>query len=320
MIKKTFIGLLLLIINIGCVGSPSYPDWFNQTKSDTAQYSYGTKSGTTKEEAVSNALNEIASKIKVSVESTSTIHTQRKVENNEEEYNKESTRTISNHVEKIEFSNYKVKKEKKISDDKYVVLVEVDKALNAKLLLKKIDTNIAQYNQLLSAEHKNPIATVKKYNKAIKQINDKDLINCSIVQNFAPNSSVDDYISKLLTIKKTMEKYQSNIVFSIEGNDKAYQNTLVEQIASKGFRTTEGSSNITISVDVMEKKLKLLGNNILKATIQLTVKSNGTTIGKSRLIVGAKSRTSYQQAKNFTLKNFEKRLANEEVIENLLGI
>jgi len=319
MIQKLFIGLLLLTL-IGCVNTPSYPDWFNQAKSDTAQYAYGMKSGSNKEEAVSHALNEIASKIKVSVESTSTIHTERKIENDEENYKKELSRTIRNHVEKIEFSNYKIKKEQKLSEDKYIVLVEVDKALNAQLLLKKIDANIAQYNQLISSKDTNPITTVKKFHKNIKQIKEKDLIDCSIVQSFTPNSTVDGYISKLLSIKKTMEQYQSNILFSIKGNDKSYQDVLIEQISSKGFRTTKEASNISISIDVKEKELKVLGNNILKATVQLTVQSNNAIIGKSRLIVGAKSRTSYQQAKNFALKNFEKRLASEHIIENLLGI
>jgi len=317
--KIVVIGIVLLSI-VGCVGSPSYPDWFSKTPKDTAQYIYGAREGGTKEEAISNALNSIASKIRVSVESTSSVRTNIHTENEDEEYSKDSTQTVKNHVQKIEFSNYKVKKEEKISDEKYAVLVQVDKLLNAKLLLNKIDTDIKKYNQLLTTNHKNPIATVKTYNKSIKQIKNRNLIDCATVKNFMPNSNSDEKINQLLEIEKKMTQYQGNIVFAINGNNSAYQDVLTKQITEKGFRTSGGDSNIKISMNVTEKKLKILGNNILKSTIQLSVKSNETVIGQSRITVGAKSRTSYEQARDFTLKKFEARLRDKNIIENLLGI
>jgi hypothetical protein len=305
---------------IGCVGTPSYPDWFAKVPMDTAQYIYATRDGSTKEEAISNALNAIASKIRVSVESSSSVHTNIRIENDDEDFSKDSTQIIKNNVEKIEFSNYKVKKEKKISNEKYVVLLQVDKLLNAKLLLSKIDTDIAKYNQLLATNHKNPIATVKTYNNAIKQIKNRNLIDCSTIKNFMPDSNVDGKINQLLDIEKKMTQYQGNIIFAINGNNAAYQNILTKQITQKGFRTSGGSSTINISMTVNETKLKVLGSNILKSIIQLTVKSNGTVIGQSRISVGAKSRTGYDQARDFVLQKFEVRLRDKNIIENLLGI
>jgi len=320
MLQKSLTILFILLFNIGCVGSPSYPDWFSKTPPDTAQYIYGARDGETKEEAISNALNAIASKIRVSVESSSSIRTNIRTDNEEEEYSKDSTQTVKNNVQKIEFSNYVVKQEEKLSDEKYAVLVQVDKALNAKLLLTKIDTDIAKYNQLLSTNHKNPIATVKTYNDSIKQIKNRNLIDCATVKNFMPNSDVNERINNLLEIEKKMTQYQGNIIFSINGNNSAYKDVLTKQITEKGFRTSGGSSNITISMNVNESKLKVLGNNILKSTIELTVKSGGTVIGQSRISVGAKSRTGYDQAREFTLKKFEARLRDKKIIENLLGI
>ncbi|HHB94578.1 MAG TPA: hypothetical protein ENK88_05505 [Campylobacterales bacterium] len=312
--------LTAMILLIGCAGKPSYPEWYTKIHSDTERYAYGIREGGTKEEAVNNALNEIASKIRVSIKSTSTTTTNLKTSNGEEDYTKDSTQSVTNQVEKIEFSNYDVKKMKKLSDNKFIVWVAVDKPLNAKLLLSKIDTDIQKYYQLLKSEHKNPISTVKKYNSAITKIRDRNLVDCSIVKDFSPNSGVDGRVSKLLTAQKEMAKYQSNIVFSVKGDNKEYQDILIKQIASKGFRTTDGSSNITISMSVKEKELKVLGNKILKSKIHLTVKSNGTVIGQTALNVGAKSRTGYKQAREFTLRNFEKRLRDKKIIERLLGI
>jgi hypothetical protein len=320
MLRLSGIITAVLLI-IGCAGTePSYPKWYTKIHSDTEQYAYGVREGSTKEEAINNALNEIASKIHVSIESTSTTTTNLKINNDEEDYSKDSTQTVKNSVEKIEFSNYEVKKMKKLSDNKYIVWVSVDKHLNAKLLLSKIDTDIQRYYQLLNSEHKNPISTVKKYNSAINKIRDRNLVDCSIVKDFSPNSGIDGRVSKLLTAQKKMAKYQSNIVFSVKGDKKEYQDVLVKAISSRGFRTTDGSSNITISMSVKEKELKVLGNNILKSKIHLTVKSDGTVIGQTRISVGAKSRTGYKQAREFTLRNFEKRLKEKKIIENLLGI
>jgi hypothetical protein len=320
MLQKSLSVLFVLLFGMGCVGSPSYPDWFSKTPHDTAQYIYGARDGATKEEAISNSLNAIASKIRVSVESTSSIRTNIRIDNEDEEYSKDLTQTIKNNVQKIEFSNYIVKKEEKLSDEKYAVLVQVDKALNAKLLLTKIDTDIAKYNQLLATNHKNPIATVKTYNQSIKQIKNRNLIDCSTVKNFMPNSNVNEKINQLLEIEKKMTQYQGNIIFAIKGDNSAYQDVLTKQITEKGFRTSGGSSSITISMKVNETKLKVLGNNILKSSIQLTVESGGTVIGQSRIMVGAKSRTGYDQARDFTLQKFEARLRDKKIIENLLGI
>jgi len=316
-LSEIFIAMILII---GCAGEPSYPEWFTQIHSDTEQYAYGVREGGTKEEAVSNALNEIASKIHVSVESTSTTTTNLKIDNGEEDYTKNSSQTVTNRVKKIEFSNYKVKKIKKLSDNKFIVWVAVDKPLNAKLLLSKIDTDIQKYYQLLNSEHKNPISTVKQYQTAINKIRDRNLVDCSIVKDFSPSSGIDGRVAKLLEVQKKMSEYQSNIIFSVKGNNKEYQDILIKQIASKGFRTTNGNSNITISMSIKERKLRVLGYKILKSKIQLIVKSNGTVIGQRRISVGAKSRTGYKQAREFTLRNFEKRLREKKIIENLLGI
>ena len=316
------LGLLIsIILFIGCAGTePSYPKWYTQIHNDTKQYAYGVREGDTKEEAISNALNEIASKIRVSIESTSTTNVNIKVNNGDEDSKKEFNQIVTNHVKKMEFSNYEVKKIEKLSDNKFIVWVSVDKILNAKLLLGKIDTDIQKYYQILKSEDKNPISTVKKYNSAINRIKNINLIDCSIVKDFNPTKDVDARVSKLLIAEKEMSKYQSNILFSVKGDNKEYQNVLIKQIASKGFRTTEGSSSITILISVKEKELEAMGNNILKAMIQLTVKSGETVIGKSRISVGAKSRTGYKQAREFTLRNFEKRLKDKKIIESLLGI
>jgi len=320
MLKKSLNILFVLIVMLGCVGSPSYPSWLSTAPQDTAQYVYGLSDGETRKEAISNALNSIASKIRVSVESTSSVLTNIRTENDDEDYSKDSTQTITNNVQKIELSNYKVKKEEKISDEKYVVLVQVDKVLNAKLLLNKINTDIAKYKQILGTKHKNPIATVKTYNQSIKNIENRNLIDCSTINNFMPNSNVNNKINELLNIKKKMSQFQGNIIFAINGNNPAYENILTKQITQKGFRTSGGNSNINISMKVVETKLDVLGSNILTATIQLRITSSGMVIGQSRIKVGAKSRSSYAQARDFTLQKFEVRLRDKNIIENLLGI
>jgi len=312
----------IMVLFLGCMGgAPSYPEWFSNVPQDNDRYIYGIGEGENKKEAMNNALNEIASKIHVSIESSSSIDVHIQTTNHGEEYTKNATQHIQNHVRKTEFSNYKVKKEKQLSSDRYIVLVEVDKPLNAQLLLDRINTHIAKYNQLLSSTNNNPITTVKAYSQAIQTIQNQDLMDCSIIKNFSPSSPVEDHINKLLDIEQKMKAYQSNILFHIQGNSDPYQNILRQAIAEKGFRITQdGDASINIEMNVEEKELSVLGNKILKSTIQMTVKSNGKIIGKSRINVGAKSRSSYRQAREFTLKNFARRLKKEKLIENLLGI
>jgi len=314
--------LVIMILNIvGCFGEPSYPDWFMKTPRDTQRYLYGMREGKTKDEAIVNALNEIASKIHISIESSSSVNINITTSNNHEDYLAQRNQVTKNYIDKIEFSNYKVKKEKKVSDNKYVVLVQVDKALNAKLMLKKIDLDIQKYQQLLSSTDKNPINKIKAYNKALKEI-DKDIVNCSVISKLAPDIDTKERVSKLLDIKNKMEKYKSSITFSISGTaDEAYKNIIAKEVAKRGFRvSTTGQSPINISIDAKEKKIKVLGYRILKSKVKIVIKSNGDIIGETYFTIGSKSYSGNKQAHEFLLRNFEKRLKKKRVIEKLLGI
>jgi hypothetical protein len=317
---KTGLISLIMILTIGCVGTPSYPDWSMQIPTDTQRYIYGMREGLTKDEAITNALNEIASKIHISIESNSSVNINIRTTKNQEEYTTDRRQTTNNYVEKIEFSNYKIKKEKRVSKDRYIVLVQIDKILNAKLLLNKIDMDIEKYQQLLSSNDENPINRIKTYQNARDKIRKRNLLDCSIVSKLMPNTAIDNRVSKLLKIAQEMKSYQSNILFSISGNNKAYQDVLKKEIAKKGFRVSNKDANIVISMQIQEKKITVLGNKILKSTIKLNVISGGNIIGQSRISVGAKSRISYQQAREFTLRSFERRLKEQKIIKNIIGI
>jgi len=199
-------------------------------------------------------------------------------------------------------------------------LVSVDKKLNAKLLLEKIDTAIKEYQQLLKSKDENPIAKLKKFKEAISKIENIDLPNCNIAKSLNPDIDVKSRISTLLNIKKSMLDYKSNITFSVVGEDNGYKKVLIEEITSKGFRVTNGSALITIYIDVKEKTLDVLDNKILKAKINLKIESKGKVVGQRQISIGAKSKTNYKLAREFTIKNFKKRLKNKKIIETLLGI
>jgi len=310
--------ILLLFIN--CSNTPSYPKWYMKVYKNNSRYIYGTGEGKTKSEAVNKALNEIASKVKVFVESTSMTTTNISIIGDSEEYSKDATQIVKNRVDEIEFSNYKIEKSEQLSNGNFIVLVSVDKKLNAKLLLEKIDTAIKEYQQLLKSKDENPIAKLKKFKEAISKIENIDLPNCNIAKSLNPDIDVKSRISTLLNIKKSMLDYKSNITFSVVGEDNGYKKVLIEEITSKGFRVTNGSALITIYIDVKEKTLDVLDNKILKAKINLKIESKGKVVGQRQISIGAKSKTNYKLAREFTIKNFKKRLKNKKIIETLLGI
>ena len=318
--RKLCLGVGIVLFLTACMGSPSYPDWYKKLNQDTSRYAYGTGEGYDKEEAVIRALNVIASKISVSVESTSTSNINITTEDGEESYHRNVNQNVVNYVEKVELSNYKVQKVEEIDDNKYAVLVRVDKELNANLLLSKIDEHIKEYNQLLSGKGSNPVETFKRYGRAKARIENEDMKNCSIAKGLYPSSRSSERSNILIDIKNKMKQYQDTVSFSVQCNLKGYENILVDEISSKGFATQGAGSSIQIVGKIQEKELAVMGNNILKAKIELSVQYNGMLLGKELLSVGAKSRTSYKQAKEFTLRNFRKRLKEKHIIEKLLGI
>jgi hypothetical protein len=311
-----------MIFNTGC-GKPKpivYPKWFNSISKDTTLFYYGVGEGRTKQEAVTNALNEIASKVSVSIQSSFSSITNVNKIGKDTNYIKHITNNVQNKVKKIEFSSYKVVKFKMLSANKYIVSIAVNRLDNAQLMLDKIDTNIEKYNQILNSNKLNVATRLKNYMKISDTIDKELLPNCFIVKSLNDSGDTDSSIKKLLDIKLKISNFKNGLVFNIVGNNISGYKEIISELLTKNKLTVARKSNIDIKLSVNESNINSLGYYIKKVKVVISIISNNKLIATKVIVVGGKSLANYSQAKEFALNNFKKKMIDKKVLKELLGI
>jgi hypothetical protein len=319
MLRTIIIGLFMMFVVTGCFhNNPKpiqYPKWYNNTIQDTATTYYGTAEGSSKKEAITNALNEIASKVSISIESTFQSNT---ISSNTQ-YQKIISKNVKNEVKKIEFTQYNIVKFKKISNNKFIVRVSIDKEANAKITQKRIETKLKEYKQLLA--QKNNLATkLKQYNKILKEIINNLIPKCFIVKTLYNTQTIDMKLDELLSLQEAIQKFIANISFKIDSNKSGYDKVIAQILSEKNYTVVTTNPNIYIKIDAKEQKISAVGYKILKTKITITIYENKKIIGTKVLTVGAKSLTNYNQAKEFALKDFKNKLKSNNTLNLLLGI
>ena len=282
---KKFLIYLTVFLFVSC-GSPQIPKWYVNTPKDTTLYFYSSAEGYTKENALKNALNDIASRINVKISSSFVIN---KGIHNQKTYS-EIYQQINTQIKNIDFNNYEIIKLKK-EDGKYYVLLRVNKQKLISNLKHKINMQIGSVN--FSAD--SPIKKViKAYHalKTIKKIKSRIFILESL------GEPIDGYINQIQKIENKARKIILNTKFKISAN---IYKTPSAEVLSKYLNIDKHSKN-EIKIIISVKKLKLFNYYLIKgkATVFLNAPYTITFLGKSA--------SSFKEAEFFAKEEYKKRL------------
>ena len=297
-----------------------YPKWYNMVKQDTTIFYYGTGEGRTKKDAVTNALNEVASKISVSIQSSFSSITTVDRGGDKANYIKHITNNVQNKVKKIEFSSYKVLNFKMLTPSKYVALVSVNRLENAQMMLDKIDTDIEKYNQILNSKRLNIATRLKEYMKISDTIDKELLPNCFIVKSLNDSGDTDGSINKLLNIKVKIDNFKNSLAFNIVGNNISGYKEIISEMLTQKRLTVSSRADIYIKLNIKEQNINSLGYYIKKSKVIISIVSNNKIVATKVIVAGGKSLASYTQAKEFALNNFKAKMEKNKVLKELLGI
>ncbi|MBN2782980.1 MAG: LPP20 family lipoprotein [Campylobacterales bacterium] len=322
---KVFFLLLVTFLFSGCVGGKkevevlTYPKFYTTIPQDSRSYYYGLGEGSSKEDAIAIALNDIASKLSITVESKRTIQTNISTHNERENYTQISNNEIKNEVGKVEFSSYEVKRYEQMPENRHFVLVAIDRVKNANMASQKIASKIDSYKKELSMDSSNIVSKLKALNKISGEINTQTLRECDVLKALSYSDEVDGYIKTLKTIDTKIAEYKNKITFFISADD-AYKNVLMEKLSSKGYSVVDDGAKVNLHLYVLETQLYVMGNHIYKANIEITATADNKVVGKKTLTVGAKSRSNYEMARDFGVVEFRDKLEKESVLAELVGI
>ncbi|NPA54922.1 MAG: hypothetical protein GXO40_00990 [Epsilonproteobacteria bacterium] len=283
---------VLVMLFYGCVSIPiSYPKWVTTIKPDTIRYYYATAEGYTQKEAIENALDAIASKISVTINSS--YQSSLVVIN--DKYTKTIQNTILANVKNIEFVDYKILKSQKIGD-KYFVLISVDRIKNAQAIIDKIKLHIHNYQ--LALQKKN----FKIYLRILKQLK-TDLAQCFIAKSLYNSADVNLTIAKLMDLQSQIHTFLNSLSFTIKSPYPQLNSIIKEVLTKQGFNiSNHGNTIITLQARI--KKYKLIDYYIYQEDIDIKMYYKHKLISLDTLSVAGKSVINYQQAKENMLINF----------------
>jgi len=298
---KKFIITLFVIINfIGCFSKPQPPEWAVNIPADNNLYFYASGQGFTKEGAVKQALNDIASRLNVSISSNLLIN---KGIFKDEAYN-EVNQQINTKVSNIQFNNYKVIKSKQIDNQVYV-LVQVDKNKLKEQLRADIKLNLTKIKDLLT-NIPSPLQKIQNSYAAIKLIKQTKR---KIIMLQTLGADTHNYIDELTKLAQKANHYLKTTKFSLKVN--AFKHITMD-VMSKYFNIAPKSNLIKVNISL--KKSFILRQYLVVGKATISFQGHQTITVRFR----GSSYTSYQNAMFEAGQDFKQKL--DSTIKKLLGL
>jgi len=256
--------LFLILFILGCSKTPT-PKWYLNTPNDNALYIYGSAEGKTKQEAINNALNFIASKLQVKINSTFESEKSLIQNNNKTNTYKNISQNIKTSIENFTFYNYQLDKIQKI-DDKYYVLVKINRQKNAKKILDSIKEELNNTTFSNSA-----IEKIKIYKNEIKKLNNlKNQYKIAKILN--PNIEKINIDSKINSLKQKLQ----NITFNVYSNNDLIKKSTQNFLSQSGFLISN-NPKIKIKLNLTTSTKKIVGEYLTTATLNATILDKSTS-------------------------------------------
>lgn len=319
---RLFVLLVLSIFFNGCFGEKDiksensvlkYPNWFTTPPQDSERFIYSVGEGMNEREASLSALNRVASKISIEVESTY----QSKTVFDGDEVSKNQSIDMKQSVKKIEFNNYSIVRSEKLGD-KSILLLKVDRVETAQNLKRVLKNELNTLEATLRAKESSQIQKIGSYERVKKELLDIGK-RASLIKTINSNLDDRDIFSRIKDSREKANNYLSQVEFRVL-NGGEYGEIIKKIVGELGYKISNSSNSITIFLNLKKSTVSIMGNSVIKVSIQLETRENRKVVSKDNLMVGGKSRSGFNVAEEFAVVEFENRLRDEKIIQKLIGL
>lgn len=289
MIKLIMTFVLLLFFNACSTTQPEVkptetklPKWYLTPPINSSMFLYGVGNGETKELSTQNALNNLVSKLGISIESSSTIT--KNIDKGFREYMiTKSKLNIKSSVDKIRVSNYEVVDTKKLKYNSFVTLVRSDKKSFTVSLKHSVDNTIDK----IKNRDTSSLDPLKKYSfyKDSSQTLSALFPKLLILNLLDDEFDLDSYVAFMKEINQKLHVEKNSISFFVINNSKT-------ELFADAFK-----AYISKSFHISEKKTD--DKNQLKAYMSDKVTYNNT---HGIIIVNVLVTVIIKDYKNSTIK------------------
>jgi hypothetical protein len=317
--------LILLLLVASCINissnktSSNLPSWYVKPTNNDQINLYGVGEGFTIQEASKSALNNMASKLAVSISSDSSTVSQ---ENNYS-FSEEYRGKVNQKIQEITFNNYKIKNSHRDGINFYTQ-VQVDRnnfIEDQKALLSqnhKIMKNI--YN---SSRGKNILirrnGLIKIKNLTIKS----SLIN-QILKGLRVNSSYDKNLEIYQSYHDSYVKILDQIEFLIQSDNKRIKDIIIKGLNDDNLKVVtlkSKSKNMVIVKVASDRNTKnIYGSNITNLKLKFKLLSGSSKILSSNIIeVTGASVGSEDDSFRASLRALSKKITKDGVM-TVIGV
>ncbi|MCK5294157.1 MAG: LPP20 family lipoprotein [Arcobacteraceae bacterium] len=311
--KYLYFILTSLLLMTGCIKQNTQkivqediPQWYLSPIQNNQNFIYGTGEGYSLDEAKNNALNDISSRLIVSVSSTLNTTTFSSSSGN---YSKNTKKSLNIESQKIKFNNPKIKKSTKNNQIIYIMM-QVNRD---KLFTEKRKEFIFE-NQQLTQKYKNiktkslleQIFDLKELKSTLIKSKNKAYILYAINNNFDYSQYINNYNHYL----EEENRLKSIISISISTNNKNefFKDILSQKLNKNNYKlkTTDGDIQISIKNNIRYSEAR--GWEIAKVTTTLSVSTKSKILSNTIIKTIGRSTSTKLNALSSASQQFTKKL------------
>lgn len=329
-------NLLLALLTISFIGcskttpkivhvEKQLPKWYLNPPLKSEKYLYGVGDGINREEAIKSALDDLVSKLGISISSNYKSSTKTK-KGYRESFAQTSSSDISSEVSKIRISNYEVIESQKQKYNHFVTLVRSDKKLFKKDLLKSLNqiySKIEDEQKTINDSHVLSRYSFYKYSQTkLAQTLSTLLVLNSLDENF------DDrpYLKTIQIIDADSSLLLKNISisFSSSKESNAFINVIKSALSETKIAISNkkqtNKNNLEISLSHKTYESISHGIYIIKVSVLLDVRDfKNNILHTEQIDVVGYSPQSKEISMNDAVKNFEIEVDKREIMR-IIGV
>lgn len=254
--------------------------------------------GKNRQEAINLALNDVASKISISIDSTTTVS---KITTNSD-YIREVQNIVNAEIPKISFQNYHILEEKKDKD--YFIRLEVNGKTLASTYAKKLDRELNGISQELNAYS----SKFKKYSILKKTQIEKLFLSMELIYAIDSTYDISSFSSQIEHFSQEKNDYIKALSFYVQSNNQQAKE-IVDGLLNKMGLIGSSNGNIEFNINLGKIiKKKFDGEYTGKTYAIVKIVENQQTILSRRVNLFGQTSISQEYLMDRILKQLEKKL------------
>lgn len=317
MIFKLFYSSIIAFVLTGCFQQPttsqnisySVPKWYLNPIANSQAYLYGVGEGKSLQEAKNSALNDMASRLSVTIDSNIQQYKSITSTNNSlGTYQKQLKQNINVEVKKINFTNALVETSEMINNTFFVQMrVNRQELFNTHKNAFDLNNHTLEqsYKRSLTLPILEQIYAIEQLNPTLDEATSQALILNAINNSFDAQSYVKNYQA----IQNKSQELKNNLRFKLSTNltQKHFANELLGLLNLEGYKVVNTQGNVQIHLIHSVNYSVALGWQIAKVSSNVSVISDGKTVSNMTISSVGRSSTSKENA----LINASKYFKNE---------